>query len=109
MPVSFDQNCLHLTFQPYLSSASYSCKHAKLPNIVIHECGYSRKTTLLEICGPLIWVCLFMFRPFTLNSLTLIDTFSCLVGRAVTLLTAMPEVPGSFPSYGKDFEIPFAM
>ena len=28
MPVSFDQNCLHLTFQPYLSSESY---YKKLP------------------------------------------------------------------------------
>ena len=32
MPVSFDQNCLHLTVKPYLSSESYSRKYVKLPN-----------------------------------------------------------------------------
>ena len=32
------QNCLHLTLKPYLSSETYSCKHEKLPNIVVHAC-----------------------------------------------------------------------
>ena len=32
------QNCLHLTFYPYLSSETYSRKYEKLPNIVIHAC-----------------------------------------------------------------------
>ena len=32
------QNCLHLTFLPYLSSKTYARKYAKLPNIVIHAC-----------------------------------------------------------------------
>jgi len=31
MPVCFSQNCLHVTFQPYLSSVSYSRKYEKLP------------------------------------------------------------------------------
>ena len=32
------KNCLHLTFQPYLSSETYSRKYEKLPYIVIHAC-----------------------------------------------------------------------
>ena len=32
------QNCLHLTFKPYLSSETYSRKYEKLPNIVVHAC-----------------------------------------------------------------------
>ena len=32
------QNCLRLTFKPYLSSKTYSRKYEKLPNIVIHAC-----------------------------------------------------------------------
>ena len=31
-----DQNCLHLTFEPYLSSETYFRKYKKLPNIIIH-------------------------------------------------------------------------
>ena len=30
------QNCLHLTFKPYLSSETYSHKYENLPNIGIH-------------------------------------------------------------------------
>ena len=30
------QNCLHLTFYPYLSSKTYSCKYEKLPNTSIN-------------------------------------------------------------------------
>ena len=32
------QNCLHLTFKPYLSSEIYFRKYEKLPNIVVHAC-----------------------------------------------------------------------
>ena len=32
------QNCLHLTFEQYLSSETYSRKYEKLPNIVILTC-----------------------------------------------------------------------
>jgi len=38
LPVSFDQNCLHLTLHRNLSSESYSLKYEKLPNIVICAC-----------------------------------------------------------------------
>ena len=40
MPALIDQNCLHRTFKPYLSSQIYSRKHENLPNtsIVIHAC-----------------------------------------------------------------------
>jgi len=55
------------------------------------------------MCGSQIWLCLFMFQPITLkqlNSLTLIDKFSCLGARAVTLQTSEREVPGSIPGSG---------
>jgi len=32
------QNCLHLTFEQYLRSETYSRKNEKLPNIVILAC-----------------------------------------------------------------------
>jgi len=59
MPVSFDQNCLHLTFKPYLSSESDSHKNEKLSNTQNKE-NYG-KTTMLKKCGPQIRLCLIMF------------------------------------------------
>ena len=38
-----DQNCLHLTSKPYLSSETYSRKYKKLPNIVVHACKILQK------------------------------------------------------------------
>ena len=32
------QNCLYLTFQPYLSSETFSRKYETLPNIVFYAC-----------------------------------------------------------------------
>ena len=44
------QNCLHLTFLPYLSSETYSRKYEKPPNIVIHACKIlQKKMYLLKI------------------------------------------------------------
>ena len=74
------QNCLHLTFEQYLSSETYSSKYEKLPNIVILACtNITEKMPLLKKSGPQIWLCLFTFRPIVskqLNGLTTIDTFS---------------------------------
>jgi len=74
------QNCLHLTFEPYLSSETYSSKYEKLPNIVIHACkNITENMYLLKMSGLQIRVCLFTFRPIAskqLNSLTTIDTLS---------------------------------
>jgi len=74
------QNCLHLTFQPYLSSGTYSRKYQKLPNIVIHACKIiTENMNLLKMCDPQIRLCLFTFRLIALkrlNSLTTIDTLS---------------------------------
>ena len=56
------QNCLHLTFEQYLSSETYSRKYEKLPNIVILACkNITEKMHLLKISGPQIWLCLFTF------------------------------------------------
>ena len=49
------QNCLHLTFLPYLSSETYSRKYEKLPKIVIHACkNMTEKMNLLKMSGPQI-------------------------------------------------------
>ena len=82
------QNCLHLTFKPYLSSETYSRKYEKLPNIVIHACkNNTEKMFLMKMSGPQIWLCLFTFRPIAskqLNGLTTIDSLSRLGGAVVT-------------------------
>jgi len=74
------QNCLHLTFEQYLSSETYSSKYEKLPNIVILACKIiTEKMHLLKKSGPQIWLCLFTFRPIAskqINGLTTIDTVS---------------------------------
>jgi len=63
---------------------------------------YITKNTFVEEVRPLN-LPLFIIRPITLkqlNSLTSIDTFSCLGDREVTLQTAVREVPGSIPGSG---------
>jgi len=46
-------NCLHLAFEPYLKSETYSCKYEKLPNIVFHACKkYYRKSIFVENVLP---------------------------------------------------------
>jgi len=82
------QNCLHLTFEQYLSSETYSSKYEKLPNIVILPCKHiTEKMHLLKMSGPQIWLCLFTFRPVAskqLNGLNTIDTVSWLSGAVVS-------------------------
>jgi len=50
------QNCLHLTFYPYLSSETYPHKYEKLPNIFIHSwtiiIQYNRKNEFVENVWP---------------------------------------------------------
>ena len=103
------QNCLHLTFEPYLNSETYSRKYEKLPNIVIHACkNITENMHLLKMSGPQIRLCLFTFRPIAskqLNSLTTIDTLSWLSGAVVTDLLWVQEVPGSIPGSGKGFYV----
>jgi len=74
------QNCLHLRFEQYLSSDTYSNKYEKLPNIVIIAYkNITEKMHLLKMSGPQIWLCLFTFRPIAskqLNGLTTINTVS---------------------------------
>ena len=74
------QYCLHLTFESYLSSETYSRKYEKLPNIVIHACKNDTENMyLLKMSGPQIWLCLFTFRPIVskkLNGLSTIDALS---------------------------------
>jgi len=103
------QYCLHLTFEPYLSSKTYSRKYEKLPNIVIQASkNNTEKMYLLKTSGPQIWLCLFMFRPLTskkLNGLTTTDTLSWLGRAVVTHLLWVQEVQGSIPSSGKYFYV----
>jgi len=46
------QNCLHLTFKPYLSSETYSRNYEKLPNIVVHACKILQKNVFVENAWP---------------------------------------------------------
>jgi len=105
------QNCLHLTFEQYLSSETYSRKYEKLPNIVILACkNITEKMHLLKMSDPQIWLCLFTFRPIAskqLNGLTTIDTLSWLGGAVVTHPLWVQEVPGSIPGSGKGFYVWF--
>jgi len=75
-----DHICLHLTFEQYLSSETYSRKNEKWLNIVIHATkNITGKMNLLKMCGPQIRLCLFTFRPIAskqLKSLTTIVTLS---------------------------------
>ena len=100
------QNCLHLTFKPYLSSETYSRKYEKLPNIVVHA-----RKILQKKC--ICWKCLarkFTFRPIAskqLNGLTTIGILSWLGGAVVTHPLLLQEVPGSIPGSGKGFYVLF--
>jgi len=42
------QNCLHLTFKPYLSSETYFRKYEKLPTKVGHACKILHKNVFVE-------------------------------------------------------------
>jgi len=103
------QNCLHLTFEQYLSSETYSRKYEKLPNIVFLACKNITETMhLLKMSGPQIWLCLFTFRAIAskqLNSLTTIDTVNWLGAAVVTHPLWVQEVPGSLPGSGKGFYV----
>jgi len=46
------QNCLHLTFEQYLSSETYSRKYETLPNIVILACKNITKNAFVENVWP---------------------------------------------------------
>ena len=105
------QNCLHLIFEQYLSSETYSRKYETLPNIVILACKkITEKMHLLKMSGPQIWLCLCTFRPNAskqLNGLTTIDTVSWLGGAVVTHPLWVQEVSGSIPGSGNGFYISF--
>jgi len=103
------QNCLHRTYEEYLSSETYSRKYEKLPNTVtvILAC---KNITMLKMSGPQICLCLFTFRPIAskqLNGLTTIDTVSWLGGAVVTHPLWVQEVPGSIPGSRKGFYVSF--
>jgi len=58
------QTCLHLTFEQYLSSETYSRKYEKRQNLVILACKNIQKKKCiykLKMSGPQIWLCLFTF------------------------------------------------
>jgi len=54
------QNCLHLTFKPYLSGETNCRQYEKLPSIVVRACKILQKN-LLKMSGPQIWLCLFVY------------------------------------------------
>ena len=99
--------CLHLTFNPYLSSETYSRKYEKLPNTVIHACkNITEKMNLSKMCGLQNRLCLFTFRPIPskqFNSLTAIDILSRLGCAVVTHLLWVLD----FPAPARDFVLFF--
>jgi len=103
------QICLHLTFEQYLNSETYSRKYEKLPNIVILACkNITKKMHLLKMSGPQIWLFFFTFRPIAskqLNRLTTIDIVSWLGGVVVKHPLWVQEVP--IPGSGKGFYVSF--
>ena len=78
----------------------YLCE--TLPNMVIHASkNITGKMNVLKMCGPQIRLCLFTFRPIAskqLNSLTTIDSLSCLgvaeVGLSLIRPVLSTESPG---------------
>ena len=105
------QNCLHLTFKPYLNSKTYSRKYEILPNIVVHACKIlQKKMYLLKMSGPPVWLCLFTFRPIAskqLNGLTTINTLIWLAGAVVTHPLWVQGIPGSSPAPARVFMFDF--
>jgi len=63
------QNCLHLTFKPYLSSETYSRQYEKLPSIVVYACTLLHKKCICWKClaRKFGFVCL-RFDPLRRNS-----------------------------------------
>ena len=63
------QNCLHISFEQYLSSETYSRQYEKLPNIVILACkNITEKMHLLKMSGPQIGFVYLRFDPLRRNS-----------------------------------------
>jgi len=55
------QNCLPLTFYPYLSSETYPLKYEKLPNIVIYACkNITEQMNLLKMDVLIAWLPLYL-------------------------------------------------
>ena len=76
MPVYFDRNCLHLTF-----NHTYAVNHTTVTTCM-RNCQI-QLTTHVKILQK--------------------TTFSCLTGREVTRQTVVQEIPGSIPGSGKEF------
>ena len=91
-PYLLGQNCLHLTFKPYLSSETYSRKNEKLPNIVIHAC----KDMTEKNC----WKCL-------ARKLGFVYFLSWHVGAVVTHPLWMQDVRVQFPAPARFFMFDF--
>ena len=85
-----------------LSSEFYSRKYDYLTTIVIYEC---RNNDFLSVAHRFGFFNLCFDQQLQLNTLTSIDTFSCLNGLDVTHQTAMREFPGLIPSSGKDLYV----
>ena len=94
-PKLFTFYCLTILEQWILFSAIWETAKYSYPYML----KYYRKT-MLKKCDPQIYLCLFMFRHITLNSLTSIDTLSCLGDLGVTHLTAVREFSGSITVSG---------
>jgi len=105
MSISFNQDCLHSTFSPQLSSKTNSSHYEKLLNIIF-TLKYKRKNDFFWECGQQVWL-KFVFACIMLKQFNSFITFikiSSLGGREInTLECDLSKVPGSIPGSDKDF------
>jgi len=109
IPCLFFQNCLHLTFEPYLSSETYSRKYEKQPNIVTHACKIYRKSEFVDNVWPANSTLFIYVSTYCVETVKQLDyiQFSWLGGPEVTHPPKVWEVPGSIPGFGKSFYVFF--
>ena len=102
------KNSLHLTFEPYLRSETYSRKYEKLSVIVImHVKILSKKGNCWKCVTRKFGFVYLRFDPLRWNSLTTIVTLSWLGGAEVTHPIWVVDAPDSIPGSGKGFYVWF--
>jgi len=102
------QNCLHLTFKPYLSSETYSRQYEKLPSIVVHACKILQKNVFVENVWPANLALFVYVSTHCVETVKWLDynrVLSWLGGAVVTHPLWVQEVPGWIPGSGKGFYV----
>jgi len=90
-----------IIFTNAVNPISVNMRNWQLPNIVINACSNIKENSLQRLCLFMFW--LIALKPS--NSLTSIDTFSCLSGLEVMHQNGVQEVPSSITGTGKLFYV----